>query len=419
MPSERDALYAAILANPDDDTVRLAFADHLEENGDAKRAQYIREQIELAGLREWDERYIQLLRKRELFKGISADPFRPRSPEGLPWDNSGYRRGFAWAVSANTADAFVDGADAVCALGPVQSLCVADVYHQFPHTLKSLSRNPALGRLRRLQFISSQVNWQAAARLGDSPHATGLHELECRLGALGSRALCTLLRSPLLPRLNSLHITGAQLGASFASTLARLPATNELRSLTLRDIELAPGVEEFVNAPALGGLTSLRVENLGPATAAAVLDSPLMNHLESLTLGDSGLQSRTLATLAANPASENLRRLDLSSNFLDETAVATLAESPYLRNLRVLVLQFTAPTPESIRAIARSPHLAGLLHLDLGDCGVDDVGAAALLDSPLATTLLRLDLTTKDSRRLRSGDTRQRLKQKMGVRVQL
>ncbi|HEV3384748.1 MAG TPA: TIGR02996 domain-containing protein, partial [Gemmata sp.] len=44
--SDRDALHAAICANPDDDTPRLVFADWLDEHGEAKRAAYIRASIE-------------------------------------------------------------------------------------------------------------------------------------------------------------------------------------------------------------------------------------------------------------------------------------------------------------------------------------------------------------------------------------
>jgi uncharacterized protein (TIGR02996 family) len=44
------SLIAAIVADPDDDTVRLVAADFLEENGDPDRAAFIRIQIELARL---------------------------------------------------------------------------------------------------------------------------------------------------------------------------------------------------------------------------------------------------------------------------------------------------------------------------------------------------------------------------------
>lgn len=48
-PSETCAeLYRAILADPEDDTVRLAWADALEEAGDEERAEFVRAQVELA-----------------------------------------------------------------------------------------------------------------------------------------------------------------------------------------------------------------------------------------------------------------------------------------------------------------------------------------------------------------------------------
>ena len=43
--SEYDSFLHAIVANPADDTVRLAFADWLDENGDTTRAEFIRLQV--------------------------------------------------------------------------------------------------------------------------------------------------------------------------------------------------------------------------------------------------------------------------------------------------------------------------------------------------------------------------------------
>lgn len=52
--TERDALLRAVLADPADDTVRLAFADWLDENGESERAEFIRVQVELAKLESID-----------------------------------------------------------------------------------------------------------------------------------------------------------------------------------------------------------------------------------------------------------------------------------------------------------------------------------------------------------------------------
>jgi uncharacterized protein (TIGR02996 family) len=43
--SEREGFYAAIRANPDDDTARLVFADWLEESGEPRWAAFIRSHV--------------------------------------------------------------------------------------------------------------------------------------------------------------------------------------------------------------------------------------------------------------------------------------------------------------------------------------------------------------------------------------
>jgi uncharacterized protein (TIGR02996 family) len=58
--SERDALLAAALHHPDDDTPKLAFADWCDDNGDPKRAEFIREQVELD-------------RQSDKFKGVTLE----------------------------------------------------------------------------------------------------------------------------------------------------------------------------------------------------------------------------------------------------------------------------------------------------------------------------------------------------------
>ena len=52
--TDGDALFAAVLAEPDEDTPRLAYADWLDENGDPARAEFIRVQVALANTSEDD-----------------------------------------------------------------------------------------------------------------------------------------------------------------------------------------------------------------------------------------------------------------------------------------------------------------------------------------------------------------------------
>lgn len=56
----RDALLAAVLANPENDLPRLVFADWLEENGEVERARFIRAQVACEqAVREWGGRGVK------------------------------------------------------------------------------------------------------------------------------------------------------------------------------------------------------------------------------------------------------------------------------------------------------------------------------------------------------------------------
>src|SRR5262245_10921183 len=98
MSSDRDALFRAILAHPDEDTPRLAYADWLDENGDTEFARFIRTQVELAKVPEWDSLPLRLWHQdRHMVTGV---PFRDRfsvpmeTPSGWPTQSPTFRRGF-------------------------------------------------------------------------------------------------------------------------------------------------------------------------------------------------------------------------------------------------------------------------------------------------------------------------------------
>src|SRR5262249_13695791 len=61
--TDRDALLAAVIAEPDDDGARLVYADFLEERGDTARAQFLRTQVALAKMPADDPRHIGLYAK--------------------------------------------------------------------------------------------------------------------------------------------------------------------------------------------------------------------------------------------------------------------------------------------------------------------------------------------------------------------
>src|SRR5437870_4931167 len=96
--SDQAALLAAICAHPDDDTLRLVYADWLDENlpdampspaaGPSARAEYIRVQCRLARQPLDDPDYPELLEREEDLAGwlqTHAKEDAPKLPDDLHW----------------------------------------------------------------------------------------------------------------------------------------------------------------------------------------------------------------------------------------------------------------------------------------------------------------------------------------------
>lgn len=134
-------LLAAILADPADDTVRLVYADWLQEHGDDARAEFIRVQIawarsraELVSLRAAGENHIAVQKEtillharwRALFASNDVNqhvwmgPVHDVCRAGTRWAHylSWFRRGFVERVTCPAAD-WLACADAIRAAHPV------------------------------------------------------------------------------------------------------------------------------------------------------------------------------------------------------------------------------------------------------------------------------------------------------------
>src|SRR5436309_13148001 len=102
--TDRDALLAAVLADPEDDLPRLVFADWLEETGhpaNAARAAFVRAQVAAERLPPASaERAGLEARAAELFGAYGAG-WNRQLPEWVSWQDTevGYRRGFVEELS--------------------------------------------------------------------------------------------------------------------------------------------------------------------------------------------------------------------------------------------------------------------------------------------------------------------------------
>src|SRR5262245_30883231 len=100
--TEHDALLRAICENPCDDLPRLVYADWLVENGQPEPAGFIRTQIEMARLDEWDARrvrYEQQLDPQAPYRQPWASEVFSGLPGPFSWCGTPLvRRGFPWCL---------------------------------------------------------------------------------------------------------------------------------------------------------------------------------------------------------------------------------------------------------------------------------------------------------------------------------
>ncbi|HEV3439551.1 MAG TPA: TIGR02996 domain-containing protein [Gemmata sp.] len=405
--TDREALFRAILDNPDDDTLRLIYADALEEEGDARRAAFIRCQIEFAKVPEYDPVWIRVryLDPDKMFGTWLIDEL-PALPERLSWAREPFRRGFPAAIQSNSAAAFVDHADELFALAPIEAV---ELVAPRLAEVTTFAKCPWRNRLIRLSVVEG-LGGQSARRLFGSAHYERLKELHIgaalstddtasaivrshtfkqltTLSCRADRASDLTLVNELIqladpPRLKTLDLSGNRLSGEQLRRLTAAPALSLVEDLDLSDNNLGAEAVGAVARAHLPHLRSLHLLRTRPEEdgVRALSEAEYLSDLRSLTLGGNYLSPTVAAILADSKAVANLRDLDLRENRLGDLGATSLANSPHLRNLAHLDLSSNLIEDDGADALAESPYLGGLIYLDL---------RGNIISTPAATRLKR------------------------------
>jgi uncharacterized protein (TIGR02996 family) len=244
--SERDALFAAILADPADDVSRLVFADWLEETARpiaVARARFIRLQIELArGVP--DDQFPH--RAAEITTALAALAARwarawlaelpPRAAKAAWAQRLGaraFRRGFVDGVTL-PADVFRQAAPVLFDTLPLTELHL----HGAARDVTALLAGPHLRRLRAVRLSGNWPGDRLVRRLAKCPDLGAVRELDlsrCRLTDTGA---LDLVRAPALEKLTSLRLAWNRLGVFGLDELATAPGIAALARL---DVTGNPG----------------------------------------------------------------------------------------------------------------------------------------------------------------------------------
>jgi uncharacterized protein (TIGR02996 family) len=414
--TDRDALLAAVVAHPDDDTPRLVFADWLDDHGEPDRAEFIRAQCQLATTAPDDASRASLEARerahltrhatawtapRLAFPGrIESTPF-----ESLEGYRSVFRRGFVEAVQFTRLppEALRPGGEfeSVFAAHPVRDITF---YHLAEGVLTALAGRRELARVESLSLRHSHPQNgppdEAARREAEVERllaAPGLTRLTALAISTSFPWLCRpeWLHLPVFARLQALSLSPE--AERFGDLLLELaggpcPALRHLEVTWWGGDRYADAADAFVRSAACRQITRLR---LSCSDGAIVPWSDLFAdaNLERLEVsGGSGLElPDLLVALAARPRGRTLSSLRLWGVTVTGTSPAVWMEKGLAAGVRDLELSHTMLTDEDVVGLARSPALARLTRLSVdGYQGYTAAGLRALLTSPHLTGLRHL-----------------------------
>jgi uncharacterized protein (TIGR02996 family) len=441
--SEADGFLQAIIAEPDDDTHRLVYADWLDEHGQPERADLIRIQCALARLR-YDDDAVSELQARE-YRLLARH--LPRWREQMGYPHARVRRGFVEEAPIDHPPSFVEDGGKQFASHPIREVDFG--CQEATGWGKDVAACPWLSRIETLRLPQHRSCWTDLSdfiAILSSPHLTNVTTLDAggghRYGDAGLREILGTSRRKagrkdgLLPALrnlrrlslNDMDLTDRGLRAlahsPLAETLTHLDLSNGLASSTritadgiaaLVESPLWPRLEElnlsyhaFPDATAIrmlfGALHRSRLTKLSlrgscsydvrwEGLAEAMLTAPSWGRLEALDLGSAGLSNEGLRLILREQALGGLRWLAFDHGLNDE-GVKDLAACPHAARLTALWIGGTSTcmTDQGMKALAGSPFLTQLAYLNVNDCSVHDEGVASFVSSPNAARLRILEL---------------------------
>jgi uncharacterized protein (TIGR02996 family) len=259
--NQEDAFLEAICEEPDDDTVRLIFADWLEERGDP-RGEFIRIQCAVAAMPEEDERRKTLEDRAEQL----LRQHRPRWVGALSSRVAEYvfRCGFVEEITVSAAALITHGRD-LLRHHPIRTVRVGSLAmlpdtptHPGQYGVSDFLRLPCLDRLAALHLGGQGLGDQRVRALAETARLTGLRLLDLENNGLTIASVHALAASPHLPRLAALLLNRNPLDSLGVQALAGSSLAARLTWLELDQTRLAnSGARALLESPHLTGLKRL------------------------------------------------------------------------------------------------------------------------------------------------------------------
>lgn len=396
--TEHDALLNAIIRQPNDDAIRLVYADFIEDAGEPERAAFVRDQVELARTPDWEPFAVRC--RRADVPTQAGDRFRPSLPWADAWNpRFPFRRGLGYSIKTDAVGKLIEVGDELFASAPIGELHLpgGDMSEY-----EAFARRPWLSRVEGIHFWMSRTPTEPIRALCASPLPTRLKAIHFeRASSPGMWTLVEgLFQSPLGPQLRELSFRvgdGSQLDLIEAFEAGGPPNLERLAFNNMGLDSLA--TERLTRSPVLRTLRGLSFSDMflsGPQLSLVLRSG---TGVESLTLRNMSFRTRTgtrstwLAPLARFPG---LKRLDLTGSYglrhhLRGVCVRSLRT---LRSLGLGAMNLGSYDPgvDFLPHLVHAPCWPNLVELDLSDNGLYPAAAAVLASVPPPAELVTLDL---------------------------
>ena len=289
--------------------------------------------------------------------------------------------------------------------------------------IKALAHSTSITQLRSLDLSWNPLNLEGCQALSTSPHIKQLQRFKLNDTWPGVLAFSTLFRSPHLTALIHLEAEGNHIHTEGLTALSERHRPH-LQHLSLHDNNIEDdGLFSFIRSNNTPALRYLDISS-NPITPAGIhalttLECPL----ETLHIGGTYCDRKSLQTLTTSPQMSALQaldlshleiapkelcevvhtmqlpalqKLDLSWNNLSDEDVEYLTRCPIISRLQQLELSLNKLTERGMNTLAQATSIQSLKVLELQNCEIGDRGLAALLDSPYLQQLEELELTSNE-----------------------
>lgn len=335
--TDRDALYAAVLAAPDDDTPRLVFADWCDDAGDADRAAFIRAQVEAARAEPWSP--VRRDADARAAPHLEAAGYEWRQAVGVPYHAPEFVRGFVEGVELY-ADDVGDRLHNLRAANPIRRVrllmeSVADAWF-VTKSVTEVFAAPELAGITALDASHANLNGTLDYEaLAAAEPLAGLCELKLARRLVPPDWLNRFLAGPELPALAALDLADIpNLGPALADGLGAAPHRS-LSKLNATGVSFrSRQLKRVLESPALAGVEELRLgwsyREAGPATMIDLGWVLPWNRLRLLDLAGQRLGPDGVREITDRREAAGLRWLGLARNHLGDSGARRLLESRHL-----------------------------------------------------------------------------------------